>query len=110
MEAKAQVRHVRIAPRKARLVADLVRGKGVQQALVDLRFASKAAVPVVAKLIRSAEANAVNNHNMDKKRLVIKEIYVNEGVRLKRVMPRARGRADRIIKQTSHISIVVAEN
>lgn len=106
---KAHVRNVRIAPRKMRLVADLVRGKSVEEALVSLKFARKAGVPVIEKLILSAKANAVNNNEMDEKRLVISEIYVNEGVALKRVLPRARGRADRIMKKTSHATVVVVE-
>jgi len=109
MLAKAHVRNIRIAPRKVRLVANLVRGKSVDDALQTLTVARKRGVPVIQKLILSAKANAVNNHDMDDKNLVIKEIYVNEGATLKRIRPRARGRADRVMKRTSHATVVLSE-
>ncbi|MCO4783577.1 MAG: 50S ribosomal protein L22 [Candidatus Cloacimonetes bacterium] len=109
MQAKAQVKNVRIAPRKMRLIVDMVRGKSVQQALEELKFASKRGVIVIEKLIKSAAANAVNNHNMSDKGLFIKEIFVDEGMPLKRIMPRARGKADRFMKKSSHATVIVAE-
>jgi large subunit ribosomal protein L22 len=109
MEATAKVTGVRITPRKVRLVIDLVRGKSVQDALGILANVNKSATPVVDKLIRSAAANAVNNFKMDESKLYIKTIYANDGARLKRYMPRAKGSADTYVKRTSHITVVVAE-
>lgn len=109
MQATAKVTGVRITPRKCRLVVDLVRGKKVADALGILANVNKSASPVVAKLIKSAAANAVNNNKMDESKLYVDTIYVNEGPRLKRYMPRARGSASSIIKRTSHISVVVKE-
>ena len=109
MQAKAQVKNVRIAPRKMRLIANMVRGKSVQTALDELKFASKRGVIVIEKLLKSAKANAVNNHNMNGDNLVIQEIYVDEGMPLKRIMPRARGKADRFMKKSSHATVIVAE-
>ncbi|MBF8376880.1 50S ribosomal protein L22 [Alicyclobacillus mali] len=107
--ARAVARYLRIAPRKARLVVDLVRGKNVQEALAILKFTPRGASPLVEKVLRSAIANAENNHNMDVDRLYVKEIYVDEGPTLKRWHPRAQGRAFSIFKRTSHITVVVAE-
>ena len=109
MEAKATARTVRIAPRKARLVVDLIRGKNLSEAAAILRLTPKAASAVVEKVLKSAAANAVNNFNMDQENLFVKEAFVNEGPRLKRYRPRARGRADMILKRTSHITIVLEE-
>ena len=109
MEAKAIAKTVRIAPRKARLVADLVRGKNVSNALVILEYTTKAASPLIEKVVKSAVANAVNNHNMIEENLYIKEIMINEGPTLKRFRPRAKGSASQILKRTSHINVVVAE-
>ena len=109
MEATAKVTGVRITPRKARLVIDLVRGKDVSVALGILANVNKSASVVVEKLIKSAAANAVNNNKMDESKLYVDTIYVNEGPRLKRYMPRAKGSASSIIKRTSHISVVVKE-
>ena len=109
MEAKATARTVRIAPRKARLVVDLIRGKNLSEAAAILRLTPKAASAVVDKVLKSAAANAVNNFNMDQENLFVKEAFVNEGPRLKRYRPRARGRADMILKRTSHITIVLGE-
>jgi large subunit ribosomal protein L22 len=108
MEARARVKNVRIAPRKMRLVADLVRGKSVAEALSTLRFARKAGVIVIEKLIRSAAANAVNNHEMQDRGLVVQQIFVDEAMTMKRVRPRARGRADRVMKRGSHATVVLA--
>jgi len=108
-EAKAHARYVRIAPRKARLVVDLIRGKSVGEALAILRHTPKAASPIVEKLLNSAIANAEHNYQMNVERLYISQAYVNEGPTLKRYRPRAQGRAFPIRKRTSHITLVVAE-
>lgn len=107
MSAKAIAKNIRISPRKVRLVTDIVRGKSIKEANDILTFTNKSASPVVLKVINSAAANAVNNHEMSDEGLYISEIYVNEGPRLKRFMPRARGSANAIIKRTSHIVVVV---
>ncbi len=109
MESRASVKTVRIAPRKVRLVIDLVRGKNVGDALAILENLNKAASPVVKKLILSASANATHNFDMDESNLFIKEIRADEGPTLKRFQPRAQGRAFRINKRTSHINIVLEE-
>lgn len=109
MEAKAVARYVRIAPRKVRLVVDLIRGKRVDEAIAILRHTNKAASPIVEKVLNSAIANAEHNNQMDPKNLVISKAYVDEGPTLKRFRPRAMGRASRINKRTSHITLVVTE-
>ncbi len=109
MEARAKVSTVRITPRKVRLVLDAVRGKDVNEALALLANVNKSASTVVAKLVKSAAANATKNHGMDGSKLYIKEIYANDGIRMKRFMPRAKGGASGLIKRTSHITCVVAE-
>ncbi len=109
MQAKATAKQVRIAPRKVRLVVDLIRGKKVGEAVAILRHTPRAASPVVEKLLNSAIANAEHNYEMDANNLVISEAYVNEGITLKRFRPRAQGRASRINKRTSHITLVVTE-
>jgi large subunit ribosomal protein L22 len=109
MQAKAAAKTVRIAARKVRLVADLIRGKQVGEAIAILRLTPKAASPVVEKVLKSAIANAEHNYEMDINNLVISEAYVNEGPTLKRFRPRAQGRASAINKRTSHITIVVSE-
>ena len=109
MEAKAVARHVRIAPRKAKLVADLIRSKKVNKALTILKFTPKGASPIIEKVVKSAIANAENNHNLDKENLYISEIYANQGPTLKRFRPRAQGRASQILKRTSHIGVVLRE-
>jgi large subunit ribosomal protein L22 len=109
MQATAKVTGVRVTPRKCRLVIDLIRGKKVSDALGILANLNKSAAPVVAKLVKSAAANAVNNNKMDESKLFVKAIYANEGPRLKRYMPRAKGSASSIIKRTSHITVVVDE-
>jgi len=109
MEAKAIAKSVRIAPRKARLVADLIRGKKLADALVILANTNKAASPLIDKVVKSAAANAINNHTMDEDTLFIKEIMINEGPTLKRFRPRAKGSASPIMKRTSHINVVIGE-
>ena len=109
IEAKASVSNVGVTPRKARLVIDLIRGKSVAEAQAILKNVNKAASPIVLKLINSAAANAVNNHGMNQDKLFVKEIYADEGIKMKRFMPRAKGRASGLVKKTSHINVVVAE-
>ncbi len=109
MESKASVKMIRIAPRKVRLVLDLVRGKNVSEAIAILDNTNKASSPVVKKLVLSACANAIHNHDMNEENLYIKEIRADEGPTLKRFQPRAQGRAFRINKRTSHIKVIVAE-
>lgn len=108
-QAKAHVKNVRIAPRKVRLVVDLIRGKEVGEAIAILRHTPRAASPVVEKVLNSAIANAEHNYEMDANNLVVSEVYVNEGPTLKRFRPRAQGRASQINKRTSHITLVVTE-
>ena len=108
-EARAFSRDVRVAPRKVRLVADLVRGKSVKDALGLLAITNKAAKTPVEKIIKSAAANAVNNFGMDASKLYIAEIQVGDGLKIKRYIPRAKGSASGIIKRNSHISIVIKE-
>lgn len=108
-EARAVARYVRISPRKARLVVDLIRGKHVSEALAILQHTPKAASPVVEKVLHSAIANAAHNYNMNPNNLYISKIFVDEGPTLKRYRPRAMGRASRINKRTSHITVVVSE-
>lgn len=109
MQAKAVARNVRIAPRKARLVIDLIRGKSVEEAFAILRFTPRAASPIIEKVLKSAVANAEHNYNLDTTNLVVESAFVDEGPTLKRYMPRAMGRASRINKRTSHITLVVNE-
>ena len=109
MEAKALARFIRISPQKARLVADLVRGKDVESALNTLRFMPKKGARISRKVIESALANAGQNDSIDVDTLYIKSIYVDGGPMLKRIRPRAMGRATRILKRTSHITVVLDE-
>ena len=108
-QAKAIARTVRIAPRKVRLVVDLIRGKQVGEAVAILSHTPRAASPVVEKVLKSAVANAEHNYDLDVNNLVISEVFVDEGPTLKRFSPRAQGRASAINKRTSHITIVVSE-
>ncbi|MDP2892149.1 MAG: 50S ribosomal protein L22 [Bacillota bacterium] len=105
----AILRYVRIAPRKVRTVIDLIRGKKVAEAEAILAFTPKAASPVVAKLLKSAVANAENNLEMSKDNLFIAEIFADQGPTLKRFQPRAHGRAFRINKKSSHITIILEQ-
>lgn len=106
---KAHAKTVRVTPRKARLVIDLIRGKNIKEAQAILMFTPRSARPIILKVLNSAIANAENNNNASVEKLYVKEAYVNEGVRLKRLLPRAKGRGDIIQKRTSHITVVVAE-
>ena len=107
MEARAQARYVRVTPMKARRVVDLIRGLPAAEAQAVLAFAPQAASEPVGKVLDSAVANATNNHNLDPATLVVSEAYVDEGPTMKRFRPRAQGRAARIRKRTSHITVVV---
>lgn len=109
MQAKANARYIRISPRKVKLVIDLIRGKGVGEAISILRHTPKAASPVIEKVLNSAIANAEHNYSLDPNNLVITEAFVNPGPIMKRFQPRAQGRAGRINKRTSHITVVVSE-
>lgn len=109
MQATASVRYARISSRKVKLVIDLIRGKAVGEAVSILRHTPKAASPIVEKLLNSAIANAEHNFQLDPNALVINTVFVNQGPTLKRFRPRAQGRASRINKRTSHITLVVSE-
>ncbi|MBO5447763.1 MAG: 50S ribosomal protein L22 [Ruminococcus sp.] len=109
MEAKAILRTARIAPRKVQIVLDLIRGKDYDVAMAIVRNTPKAASEYLEKLLKSAASNAENNHNMDKNNLYVSECYVCPGPIMKRLMPRAQGRAYRILKRTSHITVVLKE-
>ena len=109
MEAKAYLRYVRISPRKVQIVCDLIRGKSVAQANAILMGTPKAASELLLKLLKSAAANAENNHQMDPEKLYVSACYANPGPIIKRIMPRAQGRAYRINKRTSHVTIAVSE-
>jgi len=109
MEAKAIVRHVRIAPRKVRPVLALIRGKAVDEALAVLRFTPNRAAKVLAKAVQSATANAEHNLDLDRDTLEVSRAYVDSGPSVRRMQARARGRADVIKKRSSHITVVVAE-
>ncbi len=104
---KATLQTYRQSPRKVRLLADLIRGKKIVEALNNLQFADKRAGPIFAKLLKSAVANAVNNDSLKAEDLFVKEVSVNQGVTMKRMMPRARGSGARINKRTSHLAIVL---
>ena len=106
-EITAHLRYLRISPRKARLVADMVKGKSVKQAENILRLATKRASLPIKKLLGSAVANADHNFQMQKENLFVKTIYVNKGPTLKRSMPRSRGSASKINKRSSHITIIL---
>lgn len=109
MEAKAILRNARIAPRKVQIVLDLIRGKDYEVAMATVKHTPKAASEYLEKLLKSAAANAENNHNMDKNNLYVAEYYVCPGPIMKRIMPRAQGRAYRILKRTSHVTVVLKE-
>ncbi len=109
MEAKAHLRYIRISPRKVQIVCDLIRGKSVAQAVAILSNTPKAAAEPLLKLVKSAAANAENNHQMDPEKLYVSETFANPGPIIKRFMPRAQGRAYRINKRTSHVTVVVKE-
>ncbi|MBS5659801.1 MAG: 50S ribosomal protein L22 [Clostridiales bacterium] len=109
MEAKAYLRHVRIAPRKVQIVLDLIRNKPVDVAMAVIKNTPKAACEPLEKLLKSAIANAENNHNMSKDSLYVAECYVTPGPTMKRIRPRAQGRAFSVLKRSSHITLVLKE-
>jgi large subunit ribosomal protein L22 len=109
MQVSATAKRLRLSPQKARLVVDLVRGKPVGEALEILTFSTQKAAGLVRKVVESAIANAENNEAADVDELKISQIFVNEGLRMKRIKPRAKGRADRIVKRTSHITVTVSD-
>lgn len=109
METVAQHRQARSSAQKIRLIVNLVRGKKVPQALNILTYSNKKAAILVKKVLESAVANAEHNDGADIDKLRIKKIFVNEGSTMKRMMPRAKGRADRILKRTSHITVIVSD-
>ncbi len=109
MEVAAIHRGARISAQKARLVADQVRGKKVAEALDTLNYSTKKAAQLVKKVLESAIANAEHNEGLDVDELTVSTIHVDEGMTMKRIMPRAKGRADRILKRTCHITVKVAE-
>ncbi|AKT53385.1 MULTISPECIES: 50S ribosomal protein L22 [Selenomonas] len=108
-EVKATAKYIRIAPRKVRIVMNLVRGKSVADALAILKFTPKVGADAVEKVLRSAIANAENNFDMDVDRLFISSAFVDQGPTLKRIHPRSRGQAFKILKHTSHITVAVNE-
>ena len=109
MEARAQARYVRVTPMKARRVIDLIRGMNAADAQAMLKFAPQAASEPIGKVLDSAVANATNNHAMDARSLVVSQAYVDEGPTMKRIRPRAQGRAYRIRKRSSHITVIVSD-
>ena len=109
MEAKANLKYLRISPRKVKIVLDLIRGKDVATATAILMQTPKAASEPVLKLLKSAAANAENNHQMDPEKLYVSQVFACPGPIIKRIMPRAQGRAYRINKRTSHVTIAVSE-
>ena len=109
LEARAVLKYARISSRKVKIVADLIKGKNVNEALAIVKFTPKASSEIIEKLLKSAIANAENNHNMNSQNLYVAEIYANQGPTLKRIRPAAKGSAVRIRKRTSHITIVLRE-
>ena len=108
-EARAFSKYIDSSPYKLNLVAELIRGKKAEKALIDLDFSNKRVAREVKKVLQSAVANAENNHNMDKNKLYVAECFVCPGPIMKRIMPRAQGRAYRILKRTSHVTVVLKE-
>ncbi|MGI6326318.1 MAG: 50S ribosomal protein L22 [Saccharofermentanales bacterium] len=108
-EGRAVAKYVRVAPRKINVVVDLIKGKPIDEAYAILKYTPKAASPILEKLLKSAEANAVNNNNLSRDALYVADCYANQGPVLKRIIPRARGSASRIYKRTSHITVVLKE-
>ena len=110
MEVTAKLKGARIAAQKARLVADQIRGRSVESALEVLQFSKKKAAAILKKIVESAVANAEHNDGLDVDELRISAVYVDEGMTMKRIRPRAKGRADRILKRSCHITVKVKEN
>jgi large subunit ribosomal protein L22 len=108
-EAKAIAKYVRIAPRKVRIVMDLIRGKDIADAFAILKFTPKRGATLIEKVLKSAVANAENNFDMDADKLFVSTCFVDQGPTMKRYHPRSRGQAFSILKHTSHITVVVSE-
>ena len=108
-KAEATLKYARISSRKVKIVADLIRGKKIDEALAIVKYVPKASSEIIEKLLKSAIANAENNHHMANEKLYVAEIYANQGPTLKRIRPAAKGSAVRIRKRTSHITIVLKE-
>lgn len=108
-QGKAILRYARIAPGKVRIVLNLIKGKDIEEAYAILKFTPKAASEILYKLLKSAEANAVNNFDLDAEKLYVADCFVNPGPTLKRMQPVSRGRGNRIAKRTSHITVIVKE-
>ncbi|NLJ16982.1 MAG: 50S ribosomal protein L22 [Clostridiales bacterium] len=109
MEARAELKHIRISPRKVGIVLDLIRNKNVELARATLKHTHKSASEPLLKLLNSAVANAANNHDMDVTRLYVSSAYVGAGVTLKRIRPKDHGRAHRILKRTSNVVLILKE-
>ncbi len=109
MESKAVAKYVRVAPRKVRVVMDLIRGKNVAEALAILKFTPKVGADVIEKVLKSAVANAEHNFDMNVDNLFVSTAFVDQGPTLKRIHPRSRGQAFKILKRTSHVTVVVKE-
>lgn len=105
----ATAKYIRVTPRKMKIVADLIKGQSIDDAYAILMYTPKAASPVLTKVLKSAEANAVNNNGLNRERLYVAEVVANPGPIIKRFIPRARGSANRINKRTSHVTIVLKE-
>jgi large subunit ribosomal protein L22 len=110
MEVQARLKGVRLSAQKARLVADQIRGKAVEEALLVLTYSPKKGAAIIKKVLNSAIANAEHNEGADVDELKVSTIMVDEGMTMKRIMPRAKGRADRILKRSCHITITVADS
>ena len=108
-EGRALIKHARVSARKAKLVIDLIRNKGIDEAYAILKYMPRNASEILYKLLKSAEANAINNNELNRDKLYVSEIYADQGATLKRIMPRAQGRAFKIRKRTSHITLVLKE-
>jgi large subunit ribosomal protein L22 len=108
-EGRAELKYVRLTARKAKIVIDLIRNKNIDEAFAILKFTPKAASEILFKLLKSAEANAVNNNGLDRDQLYISDAFANQGPTLKRIMPRAQGRAFKINKRTTHITLIVKQ-
>ena len=109
MEAKAVAKYIRVSPRKARLVVNLIRGKSIDEAEAILRFTPNKAADPITKVLKSATANAENNLHLDREELIVKTAFVDEGPSMRRFKPRAQGRADRMLHRMCHITVAVAE-
>lgn len=109
MEAKAVAKYIRIAPRKIRVVIDLIRGKNVGEAFAILKYTPKVGAEVVEKVLQSAVANAEHNYDMNTDKLFVAAAYVDQGPTMKRIHPRSRGQAFKILKRSSHVSVIVKE-